>query len=469
MALTRNAVEALAPDRSALTAAAGLLKPSKWPVRARAGDIIWGECQGSGANPYRVIADMDDGGAKCTCPSRKFPCKHGLALMLMFAQDEADFAPAASPDWVVEWQGRRRKAGAPSSTPNAGAPKAGEAEAREPNAGRPAPAPRPEPPALADPEAEAKKRAAAERRALETRRTVRAATEDLDAWIADQLATLPAFVADLPARCRRIAARLVDGRAAALASRIDEMPSRLLGLPPQERIDAAIVELGQLVLLVRAWRGDPTDAELRREIIVAEMRDELLADPAARRVTATWEVLGERVVTRRDGLVSVATWLLSLGENPGVIAPRFAVLQDFFPASAGRRSGALPAGERFTGELVFYPSGALQRAVIAARNPNASPLPWPAAPADPLANHADQRLKAPWAMETPLLLPAGRIAADSQGRHWFQSDATCLPLDTVAPTAALGAALTTAAGLWNGTRLSLIAAQSNWGRLSFHG
>jgi hypothetical protein len=40
MALARNAIEALAPDQSALTAGGGLLKPARWPVRARAGDII---------------------------------------------------------------------------------------------------------------------------------------------------------------------------------------------------------------------------------------------------------------------------------------------------------------------------------------------------------------------------------------------------------------------------------------------
>jgi hypothetical protein len=79
MALARNAVEALAPDPNALTTATGLLKPAKWTVRARAGEIIWDQCQGSGANPCCVAADMEDGGAKCTCPSRKFPCKHGLS------------------------------------------------------------------------------------------------------------------------------------------------------------------------------------------------------------------------------------------------------------------------------------------------------------------------------------------------------------------------------------------------------
>src|ERR1700722_9582228 len=112
MDMTRSAIEALAPDQSALAAASALLKPAKWPLRARSGRLIWGECQGSGANPYRVIADVEDPGSKCTCPSRKFPCKHALALMWMHVDDSEAFQTAEPPDWVLDWMGRRRKGGA---------------------------------------------------------------------------------------------------------------------------------------------------------------------------------------------------------------------------------------------------------------------------------------------------------------------------------------------------------------------
>src|SRR5258708_29924252 len=113
MGLTRSAIEAMAPDQSALTAASALLKPAKRPVRAKSGHLIWGECQGSGANPYRVVADTDEQGSKCTCPSRKFPCKHAIALMWLFVEDGAAFQDADIPAWVNDWMGRRRKATAP--------------------------------------------------------------------------------------------------------------------------------------------------------------------------------------------------------------------------------------------------------------------------------------------------------------------------------------------------------------------
>ncbi len=446
MGLDRGAIEAMAPDQSALAAASGLIKPAKWPVRAQSGGLIWGECQGSGANPYRVMADTEDPGSKCTCPSRKFPCKHALALMWMFVEDAAAFRPAAVPDWVHEWMGRRRK--------GTGAPMAAGA-AKSLDAARLAEAPKP-----VDADAEARRIAAANRRAADTRRSVRAATEDLDMWIADQLRTgLAGFVAEHGERCRRVAARLVDGKAAALAGRLDEMPARLLALPPDERA----------VLLTRAWRAQPDDPELRRDVIGAETRDDVLNDPAAPRVESVWEVLGERIATRRDGLVSVETWLLGLGGA----ARRFAVLLDFFPASAGRRGGAFTPGERFPAILAFYPARAPLRAVIAARGESLrSADPWPDAPAGhPLDAHAALLLDAPWRLETPMLLPAGRIARDAAGRAWWRADgdASVLPIAQSPPPLAFGATIARAAAVWNGARLSLIAAETDWGRMDFDG
>jgi hypothetical protein len=441
----------MAPDQSALKAASTLLKPTKWPLRACSDGLIWGECQGSGANPYRVVADTEDHASKCTCPSRKFPCKHALGLMWMFVEDSAAFQTGEVPDWVGDWLGRRRK----SSARVASSEGKSLGEAREAVVE-----------AAPDPAAEARRKAASAKRAQDTRRSVRAATEDLDGWIADQLRTgLGGFLAELGERCRRIAARLVDAKAGALASRIDEMPSRLLAVPAEERVDATIAELGRLVVLTRAWRANPDDPDLRREVVGSETRDEVVADAEAPRVTSTWEVLGERIATRRDGLVSQATWLMNL--KPG--AQRFAVLLDFFPASAGRRSGAFVAGERFRAELAFYPGRAPLRAVIVSRGATEDASdPWPEAPADPFAEHAERILVAPWRIEAPLLLPAGRICADPAGRAWWRSTGgTWAPLRGPTPPLALGASIEAAAGIWDGARLSLITARTNWGRLGF--
>lgn len=274
MTLTRSAIEAMAPDQSALSAASALLKPAKWPVRAQSGALIWGECQGSGANPYRVVADTADIGSKCTCPSRKFPCKHAIALMWMFVDDAGAFQPGDVPDWVNDWMGRRRKGGAAAATKSSD-PKS-MALAQE-AAAKPA-----------DPAVHAKRQAAAAKRLQDTRKSVRAGLDEMETWIADQLRTgVVGFLNEPGERCRRIAARLVDAKAGALASRIDEMPSRLLALPTDERLDAAIMELGKLVLLARSWRAAPDDPELRREVVSSETREEVLNNADAPRVAST--------------------------------------------------------------------------------------------------------------------------------------------------------------------------------------
>src|SRR5262249_10294655 len=68
---------------------------------------VWGECQGSGKSPYQTEIDLGEPAFKCTCPSRKFPCKHSLGLMILFVNSRSDFEAATPPDWVSEWLGRR--------------------------------------------------------------------------------------------------------------------------------------------------------------------------------------------------------------------------------------------------------------------------------------------------------------------------------------------------------------------------
>lgn len=464
MALTLDVVTAMSPDQGSLAAASKLTRAAKWPLRARSDGLVWGECQGSGANPYRVVFDEADHGYKCTCPSRKFPCKHVLALMWMFVEDPAPFGAAAVPDWVGDWLGRRRKVaggGNAPAQPDAAGKSLTAARETEPE------------PAPEDPKAGERRRAAAVKRAAETRQAIAAALDELDQWIADQLRTgLAGLLSDLTGRCRAIAARLVDGKAATLAGWVDEIPARLLALPGEDRPEALVSELGKLVLLARAWRAAPDAPELTRNIAAAETREALLQDAAAPRLRAAWEVLGEQIATRRDGLVSQATWLLNLDGG----TPAFALLLDFFPASAGRRGSAFATGEQFEAELVFYPAAQPLRAVIAERASLDGPRPWPVpgdsdGNGDPLKGFVEAQQRAPWTRAAPVLLPPGRFGSLPGGRTWWGSTdgAHTLPLASPPAEALHGMALEATAGIWDGRRLVLLAAQSDWGRLALDG
>src|SRR5689334_18942051 len=101
--LSRDEVLRMAPDASSAKSGHELAQPRKW-VSIGADEIaLWGECQGSGAKPYQVQVDWTDLTSKCSCPSRKFPCKHALGLMLIAATDSQSVASTAQPAWVNEW------------------------------------------------------------------------------------------------------------------------------------------------------------------------------------------------------------------------------------------------------------------------------------------------------------------------------------------------------------------------------
>src|SRR5687767_13947787 len=98
---------ALAPDPASASAGQSLANVKKWTGLGRGERAIWGLCQGSGKTPYQVRVDLSEPAFKCSCPSRKFPCKHGLALLLLFAKQAGDFTSGDEPAWVADWTTER--------------------------------------------------------------------------------------------------------------------------------------------------------------------------------------------------------------------------------------------------------------------------------------------------------------------------------------------------------------------------
>lgn len=452
--LTTSTAESLAPDQASLKAAGKLLKPAKWPLRETDGSYIWAECQGSGANPYRVIFDLRDHGYKCTCPSRKFPCKHTLALMILYAEGAADFSPGSIPQWGSDWIGRRRGA-VPKPADDTPKPKVSLSKALRDDPAKPD-----------DPKRTAATEAARQTRAKATRDTQLAGLQDLETWIADQLSLgLPQLLGALPERCRTIAARMADAKAPSLSGRIDDIPERVLSLPAPARPDALIEELGKLVLLSRAMRSEPPHPGVTRLVASAESREEVLSDVHAESLQAVWQVVACHSRTRKDGLVAHSTWALACGE-----VARFANLLDFVPASLGKRGAGFTVGDTFEAEMVFYP-GSATRAVIRQRSPSEAAL-WPQA-AD-LPDQLSQALaQAPWTQDMPVLLGPGRLADLGGQTVWTatgmaQPDSAPVPVaQDRLPALTFGLPLTATAALWAHGRLRLLASQTPLGTM-FH-
>ncbi len=126
--LSEAAIEQASPDASALQAAHRLCKKLTQLGVSADGTWLLGACQGSAKEPYHISVDLFDPSApvgRCTCPSRKFPCKHALGLMLCYLDRPEKFATREPP---AELLARREK-----QTQRAGKAKDREAAPRKVN------------------------------------------------------------------------------------------------------------------------------------------------------------------------------------------------------------------------------------------------------------------------------------------------------------------------------------------------
>lgn len=116
---THEQVTKLAPDSSSLNAARRLAVPGPWSDAGASETLLWGKCQGSGKTPYQVSVDLTGPAFRCSCPSRKFPCKHALALMLLWVDGQGTIPDTADPSaFAGEWAAQRAaKAVATASKP----------------------------------------------------------------------------------------------------------------------------------------------------------------------------------------------------------------------------------------------------------------------------------------------------------------------------------------------------------------
>ena len=71
--------------------------------------MIWGLAKGSGKKPYQTQVDIVEFAYKCSCPSRKFPCKHALGPMFLAADDEKLLTETELLEQVQAWAGVKQK------------------------------------------------------------------------------------------------------------------------------------------------------------------------------------------------------------------------------------------------------------------------------------------------------------------------------------------------------------------------
>ncbi|HYE17457.1 MAG TPA: SWIM zinc finger family protein [Tepidisphaeraceae bacterium] len=100
-------VESAAPNADATKNGRGLVVKGKFAALNVDADetILFGKCQGSGKEPYACSCDFarpEQPTHRCTCPSRQFPCKHCVGLMLAWVLKRASFKTADVPPDIAE-------------------------------------------------------------------------------------------------------------------------------------------------------------------------------------------------------------------------------------------------------------------------------------------------------------------------------------------------------------------------------
>jgi hypothetical protein len=387
---TAETVLALAPDPASAKAGRDLAVRRKWTAlgvgeSTGSATVLWGACQGSGKDPYLTRADTREPAFKCTCPSRKFPCKHALGLFLLFVQSPREFTAGKPPDWVAEWLESR----------TARAAKRAEREAR-------ADADSEMPPEPAQAEKTAKQAAA---RAAEREQRVAAGVAELGLWLRDLVRQGLSTAPSRPASSWEImAARLVDAQAPGAARLVRQMatiPASGDGWP--ERL---LDRMARLHLLLEGYgRIDslPPDlaADVRSGLGWTTAQETLLELDGVR---DHWAVVGRRI-TDEDRLRVQRTWLWGRDTRRG------ALLLHFAPAGAVRSETkpidpTFVPGTAFDGTLVFFPSAAPLRAIVKERT---NAVDWPAdlgypGVSEAIAATADADARMPWIESHPILL-----------------------------------------------------------------
>ena len=420
MDITVDAVLAMAPDEASIKAARGLASPGKWQTLGFDDVSAWGLCQGSGSKPYQVKIDLSGPVGSCSCPSRKIPCKHALALLMLMAQHRDAFSGDARPDWVSEWlEGRRQRA-----------EKKEENRAKKKSAAPPSP----------------KKEAARLER-------MRSGLEELTRWMNDQVRQGLSSLSGHYEEWDRLAARMVDAQMPGVAAALkalsplvdgdDDWPAEVLG------------RLGSLQLLVEAFSrleslSPAQQADVRAALGYLPDKDSVLAGSDI--VADAWSVIGVSVA-EEDRLWRRRVWLY--GRESG----RLALILDFSHGTRSFEPVFLP-GDTARMTLAFYPGSSPLRAVVAdgpVAVPDAGPLPCRTLD-EALDDMAARVAANPWQSPLPLFFGGAHLVRGENGWQLACGGNRLMPLavdDAEAwnMLAVSGGRPLTVCGEWNGTTL----------------
>jgi len=351
---TTAQVLSLAPDHAAATAATAAADPAAWSAAGCDDTAVWGQYIAAAGEPYEVAVELVSPAFRCSCPSRKVPCKHCLALLLLHADQR--IAPARRLGFVEAWlQQRAASAAGETAAPQpdlAGDGDEAVAAVADPVGARSTPRL-----ATADDQRDARRTERAER--------MRAGLVEFDRWLADRVRVglSAAEFADL-GTWHQVAARLVDAQCGGLANRVKRVAARV-GQHGRWHEDV-LEEMAVLHLMVQgALRtstlpDDLVDGVHAATGLVVAKNDVLAGVPS----TARWQVVGESRV-REERITVLRTWLHARDEPVVGVpwTPTWAMVLSFGVLGNDIVSDHT-VGTEFDADVHWYPGAVPLRALV---------------------------------------------------------------------------------------------------------
>ncbi len=388
---TSEQILAFAPDTTTAERGKRLGSARRWRGLAGNALLVWGECESSGTSYHRSLFDLQSTSYHCSCPSRKYPCKHIIGLLLLLVDDSEAFRISEEvPDWVSDWQERREKKMTEKAQDSQQ-----KAEARARN---------------------------------RDKRLMRMAEglKDLESWLMDLLRQGLAATEMLPYNFwQEMATRMTDMQLGGMSRRIRALP--LLKGAYTDWPQRMLNQLAEMYLVARGFEQlEKLPPLLQQELLsiagISTRKDELFA---LKGIEDDWAVIG-LIEGVEENLNVRRVWLY------GLKTKRTALILDFVHNSMDFEE-QWRNGHLYSGELTYYPSSYPLRAIVKNRKSHPNLLTgmdgFPNIEAFRIA-YATALTANPWLLDFPCLLKSVIPINNGQELLLVDQDRQYIPLQS---------------------------------------
>jgi hypothetical protein len=393
-------LNALAPDEETLKRAEKISDPRKWSTATFNNNILWGTINGSGFNDYNVVISLEPLIFSCDCPVRVQPCKHSLALLILYTGSKLNYAEM--PTKVLLWAEKNVQKNKSIEIGQALLPSDSATKEKKKN----------------------------ERLVL-----MRSGLEDLERWLYDLMAQGLANIAHSNDRYwENSAARFKDSKLGRVAYTLREIADEFsYKSTDYEKIT---IKIGELSLLVKAAKNiekldSISEEELLNQLGRLLRKNEVLG--FSNIVHDWWTVIGQTEEYNLDGLTERRVWLF------GKKSRQIALLLDYL--FQGDFDLKFKVGESFESELYFYPSTVFQRALL-----NTTEICFSVQDIqfegfnnfESFLGNYSRKLKAnPWLAVETGIIDHLRIVIISDKPYIVDQNLTCFPIVNISPKSLL--------------------------------